>query len=64
MSYDKELLQGMAVFELWSRGEDLRCPICDAELSTIPEGVPREGAPLAGCRETPPTSDNDRANLS
>ena len=46
MIYDSEKMAGARAFRLWQEGVDLKCPICGAELSVIPEGIPRTQMPL------------------
>jgi len=39
--YDSESMAGLRGLALWQAGVELTCPVCDAVLSTIPEGIPR-----------------------
>lgn len=46
MIYDPESMAGLRGLALWQAGVELTCPVCDAVLYTIPEGIPRTRLPL------------------
>lgn len=46
MIYDPEVMAGARALFLWKEGARLTCPVCSAELSAIPEGLPPSEMPL------------------
>jgi len=44
--YDPENMAGLRGLALWQAGVELTCPVCDAVLCSIPEGIPRTQMPL------------------